>query len=153
MNPQQLYTHVIMPALVALGHRYATDQAAQLLLATAAQESHCGEYIHQIGGPALGIYQMEPATHDDLWLNYISYRPAVMAEGQALDARLIYDLRYATQCARLQYYRFPDPLPAVNDVGGMWSLYKKRWNTPLGAATREQFVSNWARYVDAAQAA
>ena len=39
-----------------------SDAAVDLLMLTAAQESACGKYIRQLGnGPALGIFQMEPA--------------------------------------------------------------------------------------------
>ena len=44
-----------------------SDNAVNLLMGTAAQESHLGKYRKQIGGgPALGIFQMEPATFNDI---------------------------------------------------------------------------------------
>ena len=48
--------------------------AEELVLGTAIVESSL-IYISQHGaGPALGLWQVEPATHDDLYANYLSYR-------------------------------------------------------------------------------
>jgi hypothetical protein len=43
---------------------------ARLVMETIATESHRGKHVRQMRGPAKGIVQMEPATHDDLvsWL-------------------------------------------------------------------------------------
>ena len=38
------------------------QSAIDLLLGTAAQESAFGTYLRQVNGPALGAFQMEPAT-------------------------------------------------------------------------------------------
>ena len=52
------------------------SQAAEdLVMGTIAQESRMGTYIRQLGnGPALGISQMEPATHNDIWNNFLAYK-------------------------------------------------------------------------------
>lgn len=147
IDASQLLRYVIRPALAELGERYASLDAAFLLLATAAQESDLGRYLYQLGGgPARGIYQMEPATLHDLYTNYLAYRGPYMGLEDA--ERVVYDLRYATQIARLHYYRFPEPLPERFDVQGTWQFYKRRWNTPLGAAREEQFLAAWRRHVE-----
>lgn len=45
--------------------------AEQLLLGTAIQESHL-KYRRQIGGPALGYFQVGTNTQDDIWSYDIS---------------------------------------------------------------------------------
>jgi hypothetical protein len=46
-----------------------------LLLGTALTESGDMHYLHQLGnGPALGVYQMEPTTHEDIYDNYLKYK-------------------------------------------------------------------------------
>lgn len=148
MDSSQLLLYVIRPALQALGAKYASHAAEQLLLATAAQETHCGHYIHQVNGPALGIYQMEASTLHDLYANYLAYHAEIPPRiGIEAPARLIYDARYATQCARLEYYREPTRLPDACDAHGMWRYYKRYWNSRLGAAGPAQFLANWAKYV------
>jgi len=62
----------IRPALNILGK--GGRAAEQLVLGTAIQESLL---IHrqQLGnGPALGLFQMEPATHNDCWQSYLNFR-------------------------------------------------------------------------------
>ena len=66
IDRHQLDRDIIEPVLSRL--HAASPAARALLLGTAAQESAMGRYIRQLrGGPALGIFQMEPATHDDIW--------------------------------------------------------------------------------------
>jgi hypothetical protein len=125
------------------------------MLATCAQESLCGEYIKQIKGPALGPYQMEPATIADLYKNYATGSRAgllgqFMSQAEAADPQVITpvgNLFYATALARMQYRRFPASLPVMNDRTGMWNYYKKYWNTALGAATEKEFNANWDKFV------
>ena len=134
-----------IPAIVC------NKSAVNLLLGTAAQESLLGTYIRQVGGPALGIYQMEPATHMDLWANWINYREFVyrglMKLGPEFERptnnRLVYDLRYATVMARLHYYRRPEPLPEGDDVHGLALYWKDHYNTSLGAGSVHEFEQNY----------
>lgn len=143
MNPKQLLEAIIRPALACLGSQYCTQSAVILLLATAAQESLCGEYVGQVGGPALGIFQMEPATYQDTLAR--SHEPRLLAPHYA--KRMVYDMRYATQMARLKYWLAPDPLPAPEDMCGMWQYYKRVWNTALGDTTMTEFYFHWREFV------
>lgn len=143
MKPSQLTEAIIRPALACLGSQYCTQSAVILLLATAAQESLCGEYVTQVGGPALGIFQMEPPTYRDVLQR--AHEPRLLAPHHA--ERMVYDFRYAAQMARLKYWLDPEPLPAADDMGGMWSTYKRVWNTPQGAATKKQFITHWETFV------
>ena len=117
MKPDQLLTYIIRPALrimTAVAGEYNQPAAAIQLLGTSAQETHCGEYVHQIDGPALGIYQCEPETHQ-LTLRWAQeHDEHVLGHYNQPDERLIYDLRYATMIARLLYRSIPKPLPAID---------------------------------------
>lgn len=154
VKADQLSKYVIRPALQAVGlHSLAAEQ---LLLGTAAAESKCGTYVHQVRGPALGIFQMEPATHDDIWDSYIRYRSELMFKLRALvpaastggvgrppkSDLLITDLRYAAIMARLLYRRSPKPLPKADDWIGMADMWKAIYNTSLGAGTVEHFMGS-----------
>lgn len=131
--------------------------AVNLLLLTAAQESHMGTYIRQLGnGPALGVFQMEPATHDDIWENYLDYKyelsgevlfAADMTGNGAYRSALEYNLKYAILMARMQYRRRPEPLPAADDIRGLAAYWKQWYNTPLGAGTEEEAMLNYKRFV------
>lgn len=159
MNPQVLHDYIIFPVCAAMTNygdfNYNTSAARQLLLATFAQESHCGDYLKQVKGPALGMPQMEPATIADLYTNFATgakkellYKFLSLAEVQYPNLiGMVGNLNYATALARMNYRRFPGALPLFGDKEGMWKYYKKYWNSVLGAATQEDFDTNWARYV------
>ena len=129
IDRRQLLDLVVRPALIEIG--LLSDNALGLIMGTAAIESG---FVHlaQLGGPALGLWQMEPATHNDIFANYLEYRPTlrkmVCGAGSPEALRLIYDLRYACKLARIQYLRAPEPIPAVDDLAGMDALYLKRYN-------------------------
>jgi hypothetical protein len=151
INAKQLQSYVIVPTLVRLG--LYSDAAVNLLLLTCAQESEMGEYLKQINGPALGIYQMEPPTHDDIWNNYLVYQLTLKQKVLDIDKQnsinLITNLAYATAMARIDYLREPAPLPTANDIQGLAHYYKRYYNTDEGAATVEEVVANYQRYVNA----
>ena len=62
----------IRPALTTLAA--GGIAAEQLLLGTAIQESLLIHRQQLGGGPALGLFQMETATHDDCWNNFLKFR-------------------------------------------------------------------------------
>jgi len=162
IEPRQLRDVVIVPTLIAL--EMYSDAAVALLLGTCAQESQMGRFLRQLGaGPARGIWQMEPATHDDLWDNYLAYQPELASkirdlmshgvfksgEKAALHRELATNLAYACAMARVHYRRIKAPLPAADDIAGLAAYWKRFYNTPLGAGTEEEFRRNWAAYVEA----
>ncbi|MBC8432102.1 MAG: hypothetical protein H8D96_09290 [Desulfobacterales bacterium] len=132
-----------------------SDAAVNLLLGTAAQESHLGTYIKQIGsGPALGVFQMEPDTEKDIWNNYIYFRPEIenlvaeiahVAEPNSL--HLHGNLVYQIVMARIHYRRKSNPFPSANDELGLAAYWKNHYNTPKGKGTVEEFVHNYRKYV------
>lgn len=164
INSNQLRTLIVQPVLAALDLP-APDVAENLIMGTAAHESHLGDYIKQVGGgPAMGIYQMEPATLDDCYVNYLDYasrstlKAAVdgflAAQPAAADgtpdkaAQLASNMAYATAMCRIRYYRAPGSLPSdPNDLNGLAAYWKQYYNTPLGAGTVEQFIADYNRYL------
>lgn len=76
IQPDHLLQDVIRPALAVIGLQSVA--AEQLLLGTAAAESRLGTYLHQQGnGPALSPWQIEPATHEDVWRNVLAFKPGL----------------------------------------------------------------------------
>jgi hypothetical protein len=159
----QLGLYVVRPTLTALASAAPMIDgpiAETLLLATAAQESGFRK-LHQDGGPALGLWQMEPATEQEIWrwlraaephlaaavMRMASERPASQP-WQPDDSELIGNLRYACAMARMVYWRQAAELPNTLDARGLqalWVLYKQYYNTPKGAATVGEFLGNyWA---------
>lgn len=129
--------------------------AVNLLLGTAAVESRFGTDLRQVGGgPALGVFQMEPETEADIWDNFLSYRPALVQKVYYLSGvdcpnnmQLAVNLIYSTVMARLHYYRKVEPLPSFDDINGLAAYWKRYYNTFSGKGTEDKFIRAYNRYV------
>lgn len=152
---KNLQEKVIQPILKSFD--LWSPEAENLLLAVCAQESHLGKYLVQDNGPALGIYQMEPATYEDIVINVICkstrnwlykiYTYFGRMELLGNTEKLIYDLRYATLFARLQFWRYKAPIPAVEDLDGLFDYWKKYYNRNAEKGNKQQFIENYEKYV------
>lgn len=142
---------LIVTTLTPLGIYSAN--AEELLVATAAQESHMGTYRQQVNGPALGIYQMEPGDFEDIFRNYLAYHTTLKNQVMSLEPdsinpqAMIFNDRFSTAMARVHYMRLPKALPASTDLQGIWMTYKIGYNSINGAATQEQFYANYKHYI------
>ena len=156
MNPKQL-KDLIARVLKSMGHY--SREAVDLLMVTAAQESHCGHYIRQIGGPALGIFQMEPETLLDIYENYLPRKPQLarkLSESRTYDRELDLEgnLLYQIVAARVHFLRVPKAIPKrewfeaehayVSALAGYWKQY---WNTLAGKGSVKEAVQNYNIYV------
>ena len=131
--------------------------AEELLLGTAIAESML-VYRTQIGGgPALGLYQMEPFTYDDIWENFLKYQPHLSCAiitvfkpaGMQLNAqRLTVDDDFATIMARVHYLRYDKKntkMPSAGDLKAQASYYVKQYNRG-GKATEKKYIDAWKKY-------
>jgi hypothetical protein len=164
IDPNHFRLYVVRPTLQHLDPVVPYSLAAEnLLLGTALVESHL-TYLRQVGGgPARGVFQIEPATHEDVWLSYLSYRPdlcqsvldlasrrprsgSVMQKARGIAVpgheELEWNLAYACAIARLVYRRSPAPLPDADDVLGLAFLHKRVYNTVRGATVPAE-SSRW----------
>jgi len=167
INHRHLRELIIRPALKAVD--LWSESAEQLLLMTCAQESLGGTYLKQIKGPALSIYQMEPATYNCIWNDYFFGTEKKDEDKRCIpmDSRLstkilryvrkplgtvpdidimVRDLGYASVMCRAHFVRFSEPLPAANDLDGMFKYYKKYYNTNLGDTTEKEFIDAYQVY-------
>lgn len=145
----EMRVHIIKPTLLKLGLQ--SRAAENLLLGTAAQESQLGSYLKQKHGPALGVYQIEPATHKDVWVNFLDYRIELKRVIRNLvvevnDNDLIGNLVYSTAIARMIYFRIPKALPEADNIEGLANYWKKYYNTLLGKGRVSDFIKNYERY-------
>lgn len=154
-TPKSFLRDVIDPALglLAVDETESFASARMLLLGTALQESlliHVEQMANKDGsrGPALGYFQMEPTTHDDIWANYLKYRKMIAAQTLAIAgyasgtpkaALLKIHPIYAATMARVHYRRKPGSLPAAGDVKAMAAYWKQHYNTVLGKGTVAEF--------------
>jgi hypothetical protein len=146
--------NTIKPVLEQMGA--ANLAAEELLLGTAIQESLFLKYRVQMGGgPAVSYYQMEPATHNDIWNNYLQYRDNLAAKAIAFlsspDADKIAELetndKYATAMARIHSMRVPAKLPNIGDTLAQANYWKPYYNTPLGKGKPSEYIEKWDHYL------
>lgn len=159
LDPRQLRDLVVRPALEHIG--LWSLAAEQLVMGTAAQESRL-TYLAQVGGgPALGLFQMEPATHLDIWTNFLRFRKDLRRQVIGLlvpgvpslapvdlasppgPMALVLNLSYAAAMCRVHYYRSKATLPEAGDVPGMAARWKAVYNSEAGAGKPEEFIRNW----------
>ncbi len=131
-----------------------SEAATDLLLKTAAHESKFGTYLRQVQGPALGIFQIEPDTEKDIWLNYLRFNSELtekIKKFTGIDgpnhSALEGDLRYQVIMARLVYRRIKFPLPSPIDILGQAKYWKRHYNTMRGAGNEIDFVKAAEKYV------
>lgn len=147
LNLSQFKSLIVTPALTSVG--LGGQTAINLVTGTALQESGL-VYIKQLGtGPALGVCQMEPATHDYLWTlpSMVSKDPtslgsriyfglspiAGMEKASAPVAEaLVWNLYYAVIMCRIKYLSSPLQLPQ-NTAQALASYWKLVYNSDLGA--------------------
>ncbi len=155
LDPHQLREHIIRPTLQRLG--LWSEGAEELVLGTAIQESGL-RYVRQLGsGPARGLWQMEPNTHNDLWDNFLHSRTKlglnILGPYPKPDpGRLIWDLTYSCAMCRVHYLRCPDVLPEAGDIDGQAGYWKRWYNTPLGHGVAGQYIANWHRVMGGVEA-
>ena len=102
---------------------------------------------------ALGIYQMEPRTHDDLWRNYLPSHPKLVNDLMQVcmfskkpdSSMLVYNLYYSTAMARVFYLRCPEPLPKTLELQSIY--YKTYWNTSEGKSTPQHYVTGYNNFM------
>ncbi len=130
-----------------------SESAENLLMGTAAQESGLGEYIRQLGGgPALGIFQMEPNTFNDIVQNYLQYKPEMAKKVMAISGvnafrseYLEYNLALSICMCRVHYLRVPARIS--DDLTGWAKYWKEHYNTRIGKGTEKEFVRNFKKLV------
>jgi len=150
MNKQQLTDLIIIPTLMEIPKGLSNESilASQMIV---AHESCCGEYLAQTKGPALGIIQMEPFTHDDVWkhgdsiwmnakLTGVISRLDFVMRKHPIAERLIYDLRYNVFMLRQKLFMAPGALP--NDPFKMAEYLKLNWNGD-GKATPDKYYQDY----------
>ncbi len=124
-----------------------SQDAFDLVMRTGMQESKF-KYLEQLGeGPALGFFQVEPATAEDTWVNYLVFKTSIR-EKLALVAPLgpwdeftiMSNIALQVALCRLKYRRDRYRIPS--DIFGQASYWKRVYNTPLGAGTEVEFVAH-----------
>lgn len=151
LDPKEFKERIVVPALRTIG--LAEPNRVSLVLGTCMHESHL-RHVFQVSGPALGFGQMEPATHRDLWENFLRYQSELAAKVRTFlpsfegyvppTIELSCNARYAVAMAAVHYRRVRAALPE-NTPQLLAEYWKKFYNTELGKGTVAQALPHFQK--------
>lgn len=127
--------------------------AVQLLLETAAQETHLGRYRDPTpSGAGRGLFQCDTISFTDV------QQRARRVDVDAVRQRFGLDIAEVQHCeldsspllaaifCRLHYKFFPEAIPVTVEQRG--SYWKRLYNTTSGRGTVADYVRNASRYIE-----
>ena len=124
-----------------------SEDALEMIYRTGKAESGYRTLQQYGGGPALGFFQMEPATYRDIWENYVMYREkyrnklySLGFDDSKMDYCLMSNIGIQVAMCRLHYRRVPSALPKAEDLEGQAKYWKNHYNSHLGKGTIEHFM-------------
>lgn len=119
-----------------------SESAVELLAMICAHESLGGKHRRQIGGgPALGVFQIEPLTHDSVWDNSDTIHKRAAKYGIKRDlSQLEHNDKYSVFVAR--HYLAMDRNPLPKNPQAMAEYCKSYWNR-TGKATAEKYLADY----------
>ena len=134
-------------ALYKIGS-YSDDALVMVVRTGMAESGYRALKGYGDGNPAIGFWQIEPATMDDMINNYIKYRSHykknLISLGMNFQKDTIMSVmsNMAVQAAlcRLHYRRDKDPLPSWDDMEGQAKYWKRVYNTVEGRGTVKHFI-------------
>jgi hypothetical protein len=143
---------------VTTAQELCSEVSTNLILGTCAKESAFGIYLKQMGeGPALGIFQIEPKTEQDIWNNYLFYgrankRKAIYqisgVRSYNNNGALEWNIAYGICMCRLHYRRIAEPFPALDDIEALGWYWDTHYNRNPLKGTVAQFVKAYEKYVN-----
>ena len=168
LDPVHFRLRVVRPACEALDLWSAS--AENLLVGTALAMSGLKWLVQLGGGPAQGLFQIEPMRERDVWRHYLigcpqlaapafealggekpqySSWPGALIEGRwrPADDQLAVNLVYAAMIARLIYRRRPEPLPQADHILALGHYWERHFNTFLGRDAAGDFVQLYRKHV------
>ena len=128
-----------------------SDDALTLVMRTGMAESGYRTLRQMGNGPAIGFFQIEPDTINDVMDNYAHYRPHIMQDLLDLGLKqgeeefcVLTNIALQIAFCRLCYRRVPKPIP--NNLEDMAKYWKKHYNTEKGKGTVDHFKEIVIKY-------
>lgn len=157
-NPHELMKIIYDVNMVLLGH--ARQEEMELMIGTAATESHLSQRAQYPNGPARGLFQVEPTTARDTYQTYLKREdrrdlyhsmmgicfglasaPFFIPNLKEIERLLMFYDDYCAIFARLKYLRRPEAIP--KSLGNLAEYYKRWYNTPAGAGSVRKYIRDW----------
>jgi hypothetical protein len=152
IDPKIARSAYVVPALTRLG--LYSLQAEKLLMGTAAIESNFQNFVQFGGGPARGMFQMEPPTFHDILDRFLAGHSQATLKAAVLTMattsppsfdELVTNHLFAAAMARAKYYSIPAPIPiGLNEQADYWWTYYNG-RSPHGLKPAD-YLAKWATY-------
>ena len=124
-----------------------SEDAADLIFKTGMAETGYKAIKQYGGGPALGFWQVEPATINDTMENYVKYRSKLEKllislgyDDTHSEMRVMSNIALQVAFCRLKYRRDKHALPKWDNLEDQAKYWKRVYNTELGKGTIKHFV-------------
>ena len=124
-----------------------SKDAVDLVYKTGNAETGYRHLKQMGGGPAIGFWQVEPATLIDIMDNYVKYRPELEKrlkllgfDRRDMEVRIMSNIALQAVFCRLKYKRDKYALPKSNDLEAQAKYWKRVYNTRLGKGTIKHFM-------------
>ena len=126
-----------------------SEDASTLIYRTGMAETKYNHLKQMGNGPAIGFFQCEPNTMEDIMKNYVSYRDGLKQKIYYLgynddnpEMTLMSNIALQVAFCRIKYRRDRHPIPSKDKIKEQAEYWKRVYNTRLGKGTVEHFLSN-----------
>ena len=128
---------------------YSDDALALVVRTGMAESGYRALRGYGESNPAIGFWQIEPATLFDMMRNYIVYRPqyrktleklGMEFKGDDIEISVMANMAVQAGLCRLHYRRDKDPLPSWDDLEAQGKYWKRVYNTYKGRGTVKHFM-------------
>ena len=128
---------------------YSDDALALVVRTGMAESGYRALQGYGKSNPAIGFWQIEPATMYDMMRNYITYRPqyrkvleelGMKFKGDDIEMSVISNMAVQAALCRLHYRRDKYSLPSWDDMEAQGRYWKKVYNTYKGKGTIKHFL-------------
>lgn len=151
---QKHLRETVIAVCSVLGYGGQGGFAVDLMMETAAQETHCGQHRDPTpNGAGRGLFQIDPIAFNDICRRARPTDCAMIFNTWGIDLKKVrHDaldhspLLSAIFC-RLFYKLIPDAIPSSAE--GRAAYWKKHYNTVLGAGSAAEYLVNAKRYAGA----
>ena len=117
-----------------------TREAVALIYETGNAETGYRNLIQMGGGPAVSFFQLEPATIQDIFNNYVEFRQPLVEvliqfglDPMDLEFCVKTNIALAICMCRFHYRRVPSSIPKTKEQRAKY--WKEHYNTNLGKGT------------------
>ena len=128
---------------------YSDDALALVVRTGMAESSYTALRGYGKNNPAIGFWQIEPATMYDMMRNYIAYKPqyrkaleklGMQLKGDDIEISVISNMAVQAALCRLHYRRDKYSLPSWDSIEDQGKYWKRVYNTHMGRGTVKHFI-------------